>query len=66
MKGPMKDLVMGSYPGFKTLGGWDVEVVLLLKKITIITARKLGKLNSEVHRFLVAKVSLAIQCFNAV
>ena len=46
---------------FEMLGGWDEEGVILLKRITSILARNQGKDEGLTGRFLVHRVSLAIQ-----
>ena len=51
---------------FETLGGWDEEAVAILKRITSILARNQGKDEAETSRFLVQRVGMAIQRWNAV
>ena len=46
---------------FKTLGGWDDEGVILLKRITMILARNQGKEEGDTIRHLVQRVAMAIQ-----
>ena len=49
-----------------TLGEWDVEVVLLLKRVTTILAQYQDQSENKCHWFLVAKVSLALHCWKTV
>ena len=51
---------------FETLGGFDRESALLMKKITSITAHNQGKKESEVQKLLVHKIAMNIQHYNAV
>ena len=51
---------------FETLGGWDCESALLMKKITSIVVRNQGKKESQVQKLLVHKIAMNIQCYNAV
>ena len=51
---------------FETLGGFDRESALLVKKITSIMACNQGKQESEVQKLLVHKIAMNIQRFNAV
>ena len=48
------------------MGGWDEDGVTLLKRITSTLARNQGKDEGETAKFLVHRVSLAIQRGNAV
>ena len=42
---------------FETFGGWVVEAVLLLKRMTNIMLQSHGKIESKVRKFLVEKIS---------
>ena len=51
---------------FETLGGFDRDSALLVKRISSITAHNQGKQESEVQKLLVRRIAMSIQCFNAV
>ena len=51
---------------FETLGGFDRDSALLVKRISSITARNQGKQESEVQKLLVHRIAMSIQRFNAV
>ena len=50
---------------FETLGGWDDDMVVMVKNITAIYARNQGRDEKDQMRQVIQKVAMAIQKGNA-